>query len=79
MVGTCNPFIIDEENRTVTLTQILVGTGAWRTERKDLVLNISADGKTLTFQDEVIYSTSSPYIFCYGGEYSPIVSEGAAQ
>ena len=79
MVGTCNPFIIDEANRTVTLTQILVGTGAWRTERKDLVLNISADGKTLTFQDEVIYSTSSPYIFCYGGEYSPIVSEGAAQ
>lgn len=79
MVGTCNPFVIDEENRTVTLTQILVGTGAWRTERKDLVLNISADGKTLTFQDEVIYSTSSPYIFCYGGEYSPIVSEGAAQ
>ena len=79
MVGTCNPFIIDAENRTVTLTQILVGTGAWKTERKDLVLNISEDGKTLTFQDEIIYSTSSPYICCYGGEYSPIVSEGAAQ
>lgn len=79
MVGSCTPYIIDEASRTVTLTQILAGTGGWGTDYKDLVMNISEDGKTLTFQDEAIYSTSSPYIFCYGKEYAPVVSEGAAQ
>lgn len=73
LVGTSNPFIFDEANRTVTITQVLQGTGSgWSTTRKDMVLNISQDYKTLYFADEVIYSTSTPYEYIYGGTWSPI-------
>jgi hypothetical protein len=59
----------------VTISNVLQGNGGWGTTKKDIVLNISEDGKTLTFADEIIYSTSSPYIVCYGQEYAPIYSE----
>lgn len=77
MVGSSKPYFIDEATRTVTISQVLVGTGGWSTDYKDIVLNISEDGKTLTFADSVIYSTISPYIYCYGGEWAPIYSERA--
>ena len=80
MIGASCPYFIDEATRTVTISNVLQGkSGSYGTEKKDIVFNISDDGKTLTFAAEAIHSTSSPYIFCYGGEYSPIVSEGAAQ
>lgn len=78
MVGSSKPYFVDETNRTVTISQVLVGTGSsWSTDYKDIVLNISEDGKTLTFADDAIVSTSSPYIYCYGGEWAPIYSESA--
>ena len=75
MIGASSPYYIDAENRTVTISNVLQGNGGWGTTKKDIVLNISEDGKTLTFADEIIYSTSSPYIVCYGQEYAPIYSE----
>ena len=77
MVGSSKPYFVDETNRTVTISQVLVGTGGWSTEDKDIVLDISGDGKTLTFSDAYIYSTTSPYIYCFGGEWAPIYSESA--
>lgn len=80
MIGASCPYFIDEATRTVTISNVLQGkSGSYGTERKDIVLNISDDGKTLTFAAEAIHSTSSPYIYCYGGDYAPIYSEGAAQ
>jgi hypothetical protein len=75
MIGANSPYYIDDENRTVTISNVLQGNGGWGTTKKDIVLNISEDGKTLTFVDEVIYSTASPHIFCYGQEWAPIYSE----
>ena len=75
MIGANCPYYTDAENRTVTISNVLQGNGGWGTTKKDIVLNISEDGKTLTFADEAIYSTSSPYVFCYGQEYAPIYSE----
>jgi hypothetical protein len=57
--------------------QILIH-GEYSADQKIVTLtpaDISEDGKTLTFADEIIYSTSSPYIVCYGQEYAPIYSE----
>jgi hypothetical protein len=75
MIGASCPYYTDETNRTVTISNVLQGNGAWGTTKKDIVLNISEDGKTLTFVDEAIFSTVSPYIFCYGQEWAPIYSE----
>lgn len=75
MIGASCPYYIDSESRTVTISNVLQGTGGWSTTKKDIVLNISDDCKTLTFVDAAIYSTSSPYIFCYGQEWAPIYSE----
>lgn len=75
MIGASSPYYIDAEARTVTISNVLQGTGGWGTTKKDIVLNISEDGKTLTFVEQAIYSTSSPYIFCYGQEWAPIYSE----
>lgn len=75
MIGASCPYYTDEANRTVTISNVLQGNGGWGTTKKDIVLNISEDGKTLTFVDEAIFSTVSPYIFCYGQEYAPIYSE----
>ena len=75
MIGASCPYYTDETNRTVTISNVLQGNGGWGTTKKDIVLNISEDGKTLTFVDEAIFSTVSPYIFCYGQEWAPIYSE----
>ena len=75
MIGTSQPYFIDAEARTVTISNVLQGNGGWGTTRKDIVLNISEDCKTLTFVEELIYSTSSPNILCYGQEWAPIYSE----
>ena len=75
MIGASCPYYTDEANRTVTISNVLQGNGGWGTTKKDIVLNISEDGKTLTFVDEAIFSTVSPYIFCYGQEWAPIYSE----
>lgn len=76
MIGASCPYFIDETNRTVTISNVLQGTGTgWSTTRKDIVLNISNDNKTLTFADAYIFSTSSPNIYCFGGSYTQIVSE----
>lgn len=75
MIGASSPYYIDAENRTVTISNVLQGNGGWGTVKKDIVLNISDDCKTLTFADAYIYSTSTPRILCYGQEYAPIYSE----
>ena len=75
MIGTSQPYFINDEARTVTISNVLQGNGGWGTTRKDIVLNISEDCKTLTFVEELIYSTSSPNILCYGQEWAPIYSE----
>ena len=75
MIGTSQPYFIDAEARTVTISNVLQGNGGWGTTRKDIVLNISEDCKTLTFVEAYIFSTSSPNILCYGQEYAPIYSE----
>ena len=75
MIGTSQPYFIDAEARTVTISNVLQGNGGWGTTRKDIVLNISEDCKTLTFVEDLIYSTSSPNILCYGQEWAPIYSE----
>ena len=75
MIGASSPYYTDAVNRTVTISNVLQGNGGWGTTKKDIVLNISEDGKTLTFVDEAIFSTVSPYIFCYGQEWAPIYSE----
>ena len=75
MIGASCPYYTDDANRTVTISNVLQGNGGWGTTKKDIVLNISEDGKTLTFVDEAIFSTVSPYIFCYGQEWAPIYSE----
>jgi hypothetical protein len=75
MIGASCPYYTDDANRTVTISNVLQGNGGWGTTKKDIVLNISEDGKTLTFVDEAIFSTVSPYIFCYGQESAPIYSE----
>lgn len=77
MIGASSPYFIDEANRTVTISNVLQGNGGWGTTKKDIVLNISEDGKMLTFVDEVIFSTSSPYIYCYGQEWAPLYSDDA--
>lgn len=75
MIGASQPYFIDAEARTVTISDVLQGNGGWGTTKKDIVLDISEDCKTLTFADAYIYSTSSPYILCYGQEWAPIYSE----
>lgn len=75
MIGASSPYYIDAEKRTVTISNVLQGNGGWGTVKKDIVLNISDDCKTLTFADAYIYSTSTPRILCYGQEYAPIYSE----
>ena len=75
MIGASCPYYTDETTRPVTISNVLQGNGGWGTTKKDIVLNISEDGKTLTFVDEAIFSTVSPYIFCYGQEWAPIYSE----
>ena len=75
MIGASCPYYTDAVNRTVTISNVLQGNGGWGTTKKDIVLNISEDGKTLTFVEEAIFSTVSPHIFCYGQEWAPIYSE----
>lgn len=76
MIGSCEPYFIDEDARTVTISNVYQGTGtSWSTTEKDVVLKISEDCKTLTFVDPYIYSTSSPNTYCYGGQYTQLVSE----
>lgn len=76
MIAASQPYFIDGTNRTVTISNVLQGTGSgYTTERKDMVLNISEDYKTLTFADPYIFSTASPNIYCYGGDSTLIVSE----
>lgn len=78
MIAASQPYFIDGTNRTVTISNVLQGTGSgYTTERKDMVLNISEDCKTLTFADPYIFSTASPKIYCFGGEETLIVSETA--
>jgi hypothetical protein len=76
MTKTSRAYSIDEANRTITISGVLQGcigpNGNWSTERKDVVLKYSEDFKTLTIVNDKITATSSPYIYCIGGEDSLI-------
>lgn len=76
MTKTSRAYSIDEANRTITISGVLQGCiksdGYWGTERKDVVLKYSEDFKTLTIVNDKITATSSPYIYCIGGEDSLI-------
>ena len=76
MTKTSRAYTIDEANRTITISGVLQGyirpEGNWGTERKDVVLKYSEDFKTLTIVNDKITATSSPYIYCIGGEDSLI-------
>ena len=76
MTKTSRAYSIDEANRTITISGVLQGfirpEGNWGTERKDVVLKYSEDFKTLTIVNDKITATSSPYIYCIGGEDSLI-------
>ena len=76
MTKTSRAYTIDEANRTITISGVLQGTikedGYWGTKREDVVLRYSEDFKTLTIVNDKITATSSPYIYCIGGENSLI-------
>ena len=76
MPKTSRAYSIDEANRTITISGVLQGCiksdGYWGTERKDVVLKYSEDFKPLTIVNDKITATSSPYIYCIGGEDSLI-------
>ena len=79
MTKTSRAYSIDEANRTITISGVLQGyirpEGNWGTERKDVVLKYSEDFKTLTIVNDKITATSSPYIYCIGGEDSLIYAQ----
>lgn len=70
-VSSSGEYIYNASDETLTLTNILQGTVTdtrFTTEKKDIVLNVSADKKTLTFAADRIYSTSGSNRFLYGGD-----------
>ena len=75
MIADCQPYFYDASTSTLTITNVLQGTGSgYSSERKDVVLKVSSDGKSMTFVADYIYSTSSPYEYLFGGETNIITA-----
>ena len=76
IVGDTKKYVVDEEARTVTLPGVVQGDGVNnnKTTKKDIVLKISDDFKTLTLVNEYVYSSQTS-VFCYGGAVLDAVVE----
>ncbi len=75
MVSDCQPYYFDENTSTLTITNVLQGTGTnYSTIRKDITLTVSQDKSQMTFDAEYIFSTSTPYEYLFGGQTNTIIA-----